>query len=150
MQCDLCGKEHDDLVDAVIEGSMVSVCLECSKHGSVVTINQAVVDKKIERKQDLDQKYVDIIRDDFSVIIKKSREKKGLTQDDLAKNIAEKASVIHQLESGNLKPSLRLAKKLEVFLTISLVETVKQDRKIQKSINFRDRAVTVGDLMKKQ
>lgn len=148
--CDMCGKDYDELVDAIVEGSMMKVCLDCSKHGSVIPIQQEIVEKKIERKKDLEEEsYVDVITDEYPNIIKKAREKKGLTQEDLAKSIAEKESVIHQLESGNLKPSMKLAKKLSVFLDVDLVETVKQDRKKEKDINFKDKTLTVGDLLKR-
>ena len=149
--CDMCGKDYDELVDAIVEGSMMKICLDCSKHGSVIPVNQAVVDKKVERKKDFEKvSFVDIITDDYAETIKKAREKKGLTQEDMAKSIAEKASVVHQMESGNLKPSMKLAKKLEVFLGISLVETVTQERKKKKDIDFKDKSVTIGDLLKKR
>jgi len=48
----MCGKERE-LVDAIVEGAVVQVCLDCSKHGSVVAINQPVVDKKIEFQKEL-------------------------------------------------------------------------------------------------
>jgi putative transcription factor len=149
--CDLCGKE-DELVDAIVEGSMVEVCLECAKHGNVVTVNQPVVEKQIERKREEEGmiEYIDVIVDDFPERIKKARERKGLKQEDLAKAIGEKESVIHQLESGRLKPSFKLAKKLEVFLNISLIESVEQSMsKEEKAIDFRDKRITIGDLLKK-
>ena len=147
--CEMCGKETDELVDAIVEGSMMNVCLDCSRHGSVIPVNEAVVDKKVERKKDLEVvDYVDIITDDYAKLIKKAREKMGLTQEDLAKKIAERESIVHQVESGNLKPSFKLAKKLSVFLNVDLVETVKQERKAKKEIDYRDRSVTVGDLLK--
>lgn len=151
--CDMCGKEGE-LVEAIVEGSMMNVCLFCSRHGSVVTINQAVVEKKIEREREEEEgisQYVDVIVDNFAERIKKAREKKGLRQEDLAKAIAEKESVINQLETGRLKPSSKLAKKLAVFLNITLVENVEQ--KIPKKgrpLDFKDESVTIGDLLRKR
>ena len=69
--CDMCGKDYGELVDAIVEGSMMKICLDCSKHGSVIPVNQAVVDKKVERKKDLEEvSFVDIITDDYAEIIK--------------------------------------------------------------------------------
>ncbi len=150
--CEMCGKEGD-VVDSIVEGANMRVCLECSSYGHVVTINQPVVDKKIEREKELKTKpsveMIDCVVDDYSEKIKKAREKRGLKQEDLAKDIAEKVSVIHQLESNKLKPSFKLAKKLEVFLNITLISQFEQNIiKKDESIDFKDNAVTIGDLLK--
>ncbi len=156
VDCEMCGKDmsgrEEELVDAIIEGAVVRVCLDCSKHGSVITINQPVVDKKIEQKREIEEKpnYVDVIVSDFYKRIKNARERKGLTQEDLAQSIAEKESVVHQLETGKLKPSFKLAKKLSVFLNINLVETVETSANQKKDIDFKDDNVTIGDILKKE
>ena len=149
--CEMCGYDRE-LVDAIVEGATMSVCLECSKFGHVIPINQPVVDKKIERadessKPQLDT--VDVIVDDYNERIKKAREKKGLKQEDLAKSIAEKVSVIHQLESKKLKPSFRLSKKLSVFLNIDLITSSEQQSSEKpKSLDFKDSSLTIGDMLK--
>ena len=50
----------------------------------------------------------------------------GLKQEDLAKEIAEKESVIHWLETGRHEPSLELARKLEKFLGIRLIDEAEE------------------------
>ncbi len=149
--CEMCGKERE-LVDAIVEGAAVQVCLECSKHGSVIAINQPVVDKKIEKMQEMEsrQEYVDVIVGDFSDRIKRARERKSMKQEDLAQALAEKESVIQSLETGGLKPTFKLAKKLSVFLGIDLVESVEASKKSEKKINFEAKDVTIGDLLKKE
>jgi len=155
VDCEMCGRDmsrrEDELVDAIIEGAVVKVCLDCSRHGSVILINQPVVDKKMEKKREIEAKpeFVDVVVEDFANRIKKGRERKGLKQEDLAQAIAEKESVVHQLETGKLKPSYKLAKKLSVFLSIDLLETVESSTKHKKDINFHDDSVTIGDLLKK-
>jgi putative transcription factor len=151
VNCDMCGKERE-LVDVIVEGAVVEVCLDCSKHGSVVTINQPVVDKRIEfqKEKESGTSYVTVIVSDFGQRIKAARERKGLKQEDLAQDLAEKESVIHQLETGKLKPSFRLAKKLSVFLNIDLVESVESNIKgATKDVDLKSASVTIGDLLKK-
>lgn len=58
--------------------------------------------------------------------IKKAREMLGLSQDELGRRIGEKPSVIRLLESGKLKPSDSLARKIESFLRIQLFEAVEE------------------------
>ncbi len=145
----MCGKEGD-LVDAIVEGAVMNVCLGCSDHGSVITINQPVVDKKMTMiKEDESVDAIDIVVEDYSDKIKKAREKKGITQEELAKSIAEKESVVHQLESAKLKPNFKLANKLEVFLNITLIDKVETKLKKDKNVNFKDSTVTIGDLITK-
>jgi putative transcription factor len=147
--CDMCGKEGD-LVDAIVEGAVMNVCLNCANHGSVITINQPVVDKKRTMvKEDEGGESIDVVADDFAEKIKKARERKEITQEDLAKFIAEKESVIHQLESGKLKPNFKLAHKLEVFLNISLVDKVETKLKKDKKVDFKDGNLTIGDIITK-
>ena len=149
--CDMCGREKE-LVDAIVEGAVVQVCLDCSKHGSVVAINQPVVDKRIELQREIESSpsYVDVIVSDFGNKIKNAREWKGLKQEDLAQDLAEKESVIHQLETGKLKPSFRLARKLSVFLSIDLIESVESSSKgVTKDVDLKSASVTIGDLLKK-
>jgi putative transcription factor len=61
-----------------------------------------------------------ILRDDYSKVIKSSREVLGMTQDELGMKISEKPSVISHLENGSMKPSDALARKLEHYLKIQL------------------------------
>ena len=59
---------------------------------------------------------------DVDKINRKAREKCNRSKKDLAKTLSEKESVIHRLETGKLNPGLGLARKLERFLNIKLVE----------------------------
>lgn len=90
MGCDICGKEGE-LLQAKIEGTVMSVCSGCAKYGKV--IRQAVVEKievkkpkfKIEKEES-----VEIVALNYSEIIKNAREKKGLKQEELAAQIQNK------------------------------------------------------------
>ena len=153
MRCEVCGRKiHGNPIRAEIEGAKLTVCIECSKHGNVIAINQPVVDKKIEKMQEIEahQEYVDIIVKDYSERIRKARERKSMKQEDLAQSLAEKESVIQSLETGGLKPTFKLAKKLSVFLGIDLIESVETTKKSEKNINFGNQTVTIGDLLKKE
>jgi putative transcription factor len=155
MGCDMCGKEGS-LVDAIVEGSMLKVCSECSKHGVVV------VGQKEEKQEEVREipvtveptkqgEEIDVIINNYSQIIKVAREKKGLTQEELAKDIGEKESVIVGVESGNMKPDFKLAGKLNIYLKINLIEKAEKVdfKKDKKDIDFKDKTVTIGDLLKK-
>lgn len=62
------------------------------------------------------------IVDDCAVLVRKNRERLGLTQDQLGAKINEKGSVISRIESAHMEPDMRMAKKLERFLGVKLFE----------------------------
>ncbi|MBW2979519.1 TIGR00270 family protein [Candidatus Woesearchaeota archaeon] len=131
MQCDLCGATKN-LVRAKIEGTELIVCQECAKFGTIlgpIKTKQEKVKKRKEKKSTTKQtikpsteEEILIINPNYPTIIKKAREKLGLKQSEFAKLIREKESVVHKLETGELEPSIKLAKKLEHILKIKLIE----------------------------
>jgi len=144
--CELCGREAV-LYDAIVEGSVVSVCKDCTKYGNVIIVEPKRI-KEVERiKARLPEEGVDeFVVDDYAKKIKEAREKIGLKQEELAEKIHEKESVIHKIESSVMVPDLKLARKLETVLGIKLVEGYKGD--IGKSnLNFKNTSLTIGDLL---
>ena len=71
-----------------------------------------------------------------------------MTQEDLAKSLAEKSSTIMNIESGRLKPTLKLAKKLEVFLNIEIISKDITITGGNKKIDFKKDNLTIGDLLR--
>jgi uncharacterized protein (TIGR00270 family) len=63
---------------------------------------------------------------DYPVRIRSARERKKLSQKELAANINEKWSIINKLETGDMRPSDALAAKLERALDISLREKLDE------------------------
>ena len=63
---------------------------------------------------------------DYSTIVKRARERMKLTQEELGRLVGEKASVISKIETGRLRPSIALAKKLEHVLRVKLVESIEE------------------------
>ncbi|MCS7126315.1 MAG: multiprotein-bridging factor 1 family protein [Aigarchaeota archaeon] len=66
--------------------------------------------------------------EDFGRLIREAREKMGLTQEDLAKQLNEKVTVIRKIEAGEFNPSIELVKKIERLLKIKiLVPAVEEE-----------------------
>ncbi len=144
MQCELCGNDSADYT-AIVEGAELNVCAKCAKFGKVI---RKPIIKKIEKpvKVSEDSEIIETVVDNYSEIIKKAREKLGLKQEELAKKMAEKESVIHKLESGHLKPNVELAKKLENFLKINITEKIEvRKENVSKT---KTESLTIGDLIK--
>jgi putative transcription factor len=160
MNCDLCGKSGT-LYKAEVEGARVNACENCAKHGKIFheikqeTSKERIREEKkvreiLERKETAKRPEVTLlIVKDYSSRIKNARERKGLKQEDFAKKISEKESLLLQMESGHMEPNIELAKKLEHALGIKLIEEYVEDPdemkkdKIQKS----NGPLTLGDVI---
>lgn len=141
MNCELCGKEGN-LVIALVEGIQMKVCPNCSKYGKILDEVKPIAKK--EKKKINEEEYVEGIVEDYAKLIKNKREELGLKQEELAKKINERESVIHKIENGSLEPSVKLAKKLERFLKIKLI---KEYSVKYKKIGNESKLLTIGDLI---
>lgn len=147
--CDMCGKKVEFLNQAIVEGTMLSVCESCSEFGKIVKVEKPHIEESKKPQKIIPTStttMIDAIIEDWASKIKNAREKLGLTQEDLAQKIAEKESVIHNVESGHLEPSIKLAKKFEQFFRITLIEKIKEEHKT--NIDLRSSNITIGDLLK--
>ncbi|MBD3354722.1 TIGR00270 family protein [Candidatus Woesearchaeota archaeon] len=148
MRCDLCGAE-ENLYKTIIEGAELNVCRNCSKHGKVlreVRKSEPVKEKKISEKKEEEENIMQMVSSDFSEKIRKKREIMGMEQEEFAKSISEKESVVHKLETGELKPSIKLAEKLEKKLGIKLIEEYKEEHKFKEKKETGK--MTIGDMIK--
>lgn len=83
-----------------------------------------------EKKQKKKKEYLLIGEDldlieNYGEIIRNARIKMGISQEELAKQISEKLTIIKKIEQGTFKPSIELARKLEKFLKIKIIEKVE-------------------------
>lgn len=127
MNCDLCGKVEENLARTLIEGVELEVCPACSKFGKAVSQPKRLSPKEQHmqfqnKSEPRRQEKIEMIVENYAELIKKKRESIGLSQKDFALKISEKDSTIHHIETGTFEPPMALAKKLERFLGIKLVE----------------------------
>ena len=146
----MCGSEGK-MFKADIEGSMLIVCEKCASYGkNIEEIKQEViVPKKIEKKVKIDspkKEIVFIVVGDFAERIKRKRESIGMKQEDFAKMLNEKVSLIHQIETKKFTPSIQLARKLEKALNIELVE--QHEEVPGKFSSQASDEFTIGDFIK--
>ncbi|MDJ0275086.1 MAG: helix-turn-helix domain-containing protein [Nitrososphaerota archaeon] len=85
--------------------------------------------------------------DDLGNVIRKAREARFLTREQLAEMVGEKVSTIRRIENNELKPSFELARKLERVLKVKLlVEATDEvfERAVSKA---QKRGLTIGDVL---
>ncbi len=149
MGCDLCGKDVQ-LFETIVEGTKLTVCSGCSNFGNIVKKVGASEEEEYRRKivsvSDGERKIIEGVVENYSTLVKKAREQKGMKQKEVAKKIAEKESLIHHIEQGKYKPNIELALKLERFFGIKLIE--KYEEKEYKSSHDISEGLTLGDVIK--
>ncbi len=150
MQCEMCGRETTKLYRVRIEGSILNVCKSCARYGTIIgTISnekreqkkKEVVKERIERDEE-----IEVIVNDYAEKIRNAREKKGLKQEELAKILAIKDSLLHKFESNRMEPPIDIAKRIEKVLDIKLIEKV-MPKHIEK-IDEKKKELTLGDVVR--
>ncbi|KYK33460.1 MAG: hypothetical protein AYK22_06605 [Thermoplasmatales archaeon SG8-52-3] len=156
MECELCGIECD-CRPANIDGVKMMLCPKCMRHGqridthdkTPISVKKPMLDR-IKRP-----KVKDVYRDmekelvlDWNELIKKAREKKGLSREELGFKIGERTVTISKIENGDLRPSDKMIEKLEKELEITLFEKVSDISKIPSGSHSR--GLTLGDFIKKE
>ena len=140
MRCDMCGKESN-LFRTLVEGTELNVCSDCVKFGKKLGVAKTKQEKQEAIQKIIEEnaipETIEIILPAASRMIKQKRENMGFTQEQLAKKMNEKVSVIQQVENGNLS-SIALVKKFERIMNLNLIKeyTENFDKKIKHEILF--------------
>ena len=147
MACGVCGS-RGQLFTSIIEGVKLNVCGNCSSHGKVISQISNYNKANVIKPRNRDFVINDIIlKQGYGELIRISREKLSLKQDELAAKLSIKESLLKGLENNRIEPSIELAKRLELFLGIKIIEEVK----LNSSIGHVNKVsiFTIGDLIKK-
>lgn len=146
MRCEICGKKIiGKPTRTKIESSVMFTCTECAKFGKIQREPPKTIRSRVMRKRPVFREPEYEILEEFSVIIREGREKKGWSREDLAEKIYEKVSVINRIESGKMVPDIKLAKKLEKTLNIKLLEKTENMRTDEFKAPSIKKA-TIGDI----
>ncbi|MEM4637782.1 MAG: multiprotein-bridging factor 1 family protein [Candidatus Woesearchaeota archaeon] len=151
MDCELCGQKPAVLISE-IEGTMMNVCKDCAKFGSIKNKKNIKLVVIGEKQKSVEPNYIFV--ENYGLKLKKEREKLGLKQEEMAKRLNIRSSLLHQIESQHLKPSIDLARKLERELKIKILEEIKNDINeddldIKKNLGNKKEGLTLGDFIKK-
>lgn len=162
MRCEVCGRKiFGKPCRVVIEGAKLTVCNECSKHGTTVWEEappkfsvpkpKAVPQhSKIQGKKppEMGTKAPLELIENFDSKVRQAREKLGLSHEELGKRINEKVSVLKRIETKKMTPNNTLTAKLEHALKVKLLVTATEEKAPQiKPSRLASRELTLGDLI---
>ncbi len=150
INCDLCGKVEESLARALIEGVELDVCQACSRFGKMVAPARRPSPKEqhmqLRRREEPKHEKIEMMVENYAEIIKKKRESSGLSQTEFANKINEKDSIVHKIETGSFVPQLSLARKIEKFLGVKIVEEHTETH--EESRHKKEEGFTLGDFIK--
>jgi putative transcription factor len=149
--CDLCASTKGPFSKGNVEGTMMTLCSSCASFGKDARPikTEPITKKKTTQTTAYQQpthETIQLITPDYANRIKKARERKGIKQEDYAKNIGEKTSLLQSLEAGKHEPSIDLARKLEKTLHITLVITHEETGVMER--RNTSGTLTLADVMK--
>jgi len=155
MNCEICGKKITSKpVQILIERSVLTVCQECSRYGTVVDKKTAAniqqpllkpsskIKSKVVKKDKFDEF---VLVDNFGGLIRRGRVSLGISREEFAKKLGEKESVIRRIEAGEMYPPADLTSKIERLLKITLrakvEDSFKGDLPTSSSLTLGDVAI---------
>ena len=164
LNCDICGQEIIGQAFKVsVEGAKMLVCNRCQTLGkpykedyvaprhphlpaspplSMRTTSHLPVHRNTAQlPRELDE--LDLA-DDLAHRVRKHRTKLGISQEELARRVKEKLSVIQKIETGKIAPDTRLCRALEHELKVKLLVPHKED---ELPKGTAPASVTLGDII---
>ena len=153
MLCEICGEKIVGPTSKIyVEGAELLVCRNCEQFGNERWSRYPAKTKiqvklpKYKPKKDLFERLEFELLEDYTKIIRKAREKRGWSQKDLASEINERLSLIKRIELGRMPPDIKLIKKLEKALEITLTTQLSQTTTELAKKKSRG-ALTIGDVV---
>lgn len=143
MNCEICDKRAPNPVKIRLEGATMTVCESCAKLGERVSLPPVFAQR---REKELEFSKEDIVRN-YASLVKNAREKRGMTQEQLAREILEKEFLIQRIEQGRMQPTIILAKKLQRALGIQLITMAAQEN-VAVGGALNTSGATLGDFIK--
>jgi len=177
VQCEMCGSDVSDPNRVKIEGAELNVCDECTDFGTEIRTESSSSGSTKYSTSDSGSSGggstsgtssrssgssssgggggqdmfddIDELAQDYDDRIRTARESRGLSQEDLAKELNEKASLIRKLEQGATLPSDDVQKKLERELDIDLTTGSASDEG-EWDGGSSDGSYTLGDVVERK
>ncbi len=143
----MCGKESR-LIIADVEGGELKVCSNCVKYGQVKKSSPQARRTQFKHKKNISKPQQEFkVVSNYGQLIKSARDGRKMKQEDFAKFINERESVLGKWEKGLLKPRLDIARKLEKKLNINLVEK-EEVKAVDMEKKKPSEGFTLGDFIK--
>ncbi|MFX1454202.1 MAG: multiprotein bridging factor aMBF1 [Promethearchaeota archaeon] len=159
-ECQICGsiiwgKGHKVL----LEGAKIIVCYNCAQHGTKIheptsytygkkpVKNKPSVTPRTPKFISPDIEEYEIVAD-YAEIVRNTRSKLGLNQDQFAQKLNEKPSLIRRIETGKTEPTVKLAQKMQKIYQIQLLTKSDDTKSVIQESKFMKKSSgsSLGDI----
>jgi putative transcription factor len=160
LNCDICGRQIVGQAFKVkVEGAKMTACRSCQGLGKPYQEdplpprpptrfagNLRVPSSSARRPVELPKEIEELeVAENFPEVVRKGRMKLGWSQEDLARKVNEKLSVIQKIETGKMSPNTQLCRQLQHELRVKLLVPRKE---IPQPKITAPTEVTLGDIVK--
>jgi len=157
--CEICGAPVDRPKYYDVDGAIMILCPRCAKYGKpipravrptasiVKTKKKPPIVKRQTRSLEKELGYPELV-EDYGLRIKRAREARGWTQEDLARALRESVSFIKKIESQKIVPPDYLINRIEKVLNIRIrseaeIISIHLDREEKAE----EDTITLGDIL---
>jgi len=158
-ECQICGGKIWKAQTVLIEGAKIVVCQNCAQYGKKVSPetkpfklkmgpkanSKPVKQLKSNKTEEFLEPSIEVVSN-YAEKIRDVRIQKNLNQDQFAKKLNEKPSLIRRIESGKVTPTIELAKKIESVYKIQLLDKSDKGDVDVKNYMKKQKRSTLGDM----
>lgn len=161
--CEICGRECYSTKEISLEGAILQACNRCAELGKPVprvkqpssrsssiprtrshSVPRSSSAGRYPSTRSRPQRRELVPVEDFTKLIRKAREQRGMAQKDVARQLHERTSVITKVESGKMAPTISLVRKLERLFKLTLLEEAES---VDLSPGTSQSSATLGDVV---
>ncbi|MHA2314554.1 MAG: multiprotein bridging factor aMBF1 [Candidatus Hermodarchaeia archaeon] len=161
--CEICGRDCHSTREISLEGALLQACNRCAELGKPVPRSKPPSAKSAGKPRtrppsaprssstgrypstrSRPQRRELVPVEDFTKLIRKAREQRGMAQKDVARQLHERTSVITKVESGKMAPTISLVRKLERLFKLTLLEEAES---VDLSPGSSRSSTTLGDVV---
>lgn len=147
-ECEICGKNTDELYEMNVEGAEMLACRKCSKgKGKPLKLGKAGNEGVMQQAPARSAEEAELV-ENYGEVIRRAREALGLPMKVLAERISEKESTLVRIEKQKAPPTEKERKKLERELGIRLL--AKSEEKRVAAGPRREEPISLWDAAKKK
>ncbi len=175
--CEMCGRAVDkrQVKTVFVEGALLRVCNDCYskimiRKGAKVSIEQSrgpaarrsdIVKPVLRQRRSSVSRAATVARrsrasrsyeryelvEDFAERVRRARERLGWSTRVLAMKVKESETTIKRIESGRLRPTIDLARRLEEVLGVKLLVPAIDEEIFSDSKGVKGAGVTLGEIV---
>ena len=158
-ECQICGGKIWKAQTVLIEGAKIVVCQNCAQYGKKISpenkpskfkmgpkaASKPVKKLKSNKTEEFLEPSIEVVSN-YAEKIREIRIKKNLNQDQFAKKLNEKPSLLRRIEAGKVTPTIELAKKIESVYKIQLLDKADKSDVDVKNYMKKRGGSTLGDI----